>query len=210
MKKAQLFLYFIMSLFCITNISNAKTFVIDFDSVFIDKSKHFSYLDVTIDSSAKKLKNRQEIKDLIKKHQQRTNIENMAKLLEDLNKKSKFFINKDHLKSVASKIQSPQNSTKLLIDAILKSGDEIIVIGGGVFGCYVLTDYLAQFSIPTKNVYSGYFKNLSTPEIAKAIVDKNKYYNCADLDLKLPDTADKDKIINSLELKDVVKVGDFY
>lgn len=132
----------------------------------------------------------------------------MAKLIEDLNKKSKFFINKDNLKSVASKIQSPKNPTKLLIDAILKSGDEIIVIGGGVFGCYVLTDYLTQLNIPAKNVYSGYFKNLSTPEIAKAIID-NRYYNCADLDLKLPDTSNKNKIIKFLELKDIVKVGDF-
>ncbi len=197
-----------MSLFCITNISNAKTFVIDFDSVFIDKSKHFSYLDITIDSAAKKLKNRQEIKNLITTQQKTTNIENMTKLLENLNKKSKFFINKDNLRSVTSKIQSPQNSTKLLIDTILKSGDEIIVIGSGVFGCYVLTDYLTQFNIPAKNVYSGYFKNLSTPEIAKAIID-NRYYNCADLDLKLPDISSKNQIIESLQLKDFVKVGDF-
>ena len=87
----------------------------------------------------------------------------------------------------------------------MKHGNQVYIIGGGVYGCAVIPEVVKDFGIPKNHVYSGYFGDFSEKSMQKIFVNDFKYINCATLDLSIPTTDDKSSVIKYLKDKKIIK-----
>jgi soluble P-type ATPase len=93
-----------------------------------------------------------------------------------------------------------------VIKNLKQQGHQVLIIGGGTWGCAIIPEFVKQFGIDKGDVYTGYFKDFSDKEIAKVIFDTNyRYANCGDLELQTPFSEKKSDVIKFLKEKGIIK-----
>lgn len=96
---------------------------------------------------------------------------------------------------------------------LLKNNHEILVIGGGIFGCAVIPHVVKDLGILPKNIYSGYIQKGSDDILGPLLKIEYKYVNAETLDLNIPKFIKKSDLIKYLiktgEIKGpIIHIGD--
>lgn len=184
------------------------TFIFDFDSTVYNDSWGNNY-------GAKLYKNAFKRNDISKflafifLFQNRDYIEeNMEKLRAlIIRMQDKFNVKIDHIDIAITLLQLQNLRTPGLgeiIKEIKSKGHQVIVIGGGQWGCAIIPKMMENFGVDKSDIYSGYFKDFSDDEMNEALFTRYRYVNCADLDFKTPFTDKKSSIIKFLRNKKMV------
>lgn len=102
----------------------------------------------------------------------------------------------------------------LLMQKLIKNGDQVIILGGWAGGCAIIPDIVAGYGVEQNNVYSGYFNKDDKKNLLKMIFYKHRYVNCANPGLPTPYTDLKSKFITFLKKSEqitgdeVILIGD--
>lgn len=102
-----------------------------------------------------------------------------------------------------------------VIKNLTQQGYHVIVLGGGVFGCALMPDFLQQFGIKKEDIYSGYFRDFSKESLDKVYHRKWQYVNCANPDADTVFSEKKSDVIKLLKQQNkinkdskVIHIGD--
>jgi 2-hydroxy-3-keto-5-methylthiopentenyl-1-phosphate phosphatase len=98
---------------------------------------------------------------------------------------------------------------------LVQEGYHVMVLGGGVFGCALMPDFLKQFGIKKEDIYSGYFRDFSKESLDKVYHRKWQYVNCAYPDVDTVFSEKKSDLITLLKRQNkinknhkIIHVGD--
>ena len=126
-------------------------------------------------------------------------------ILQKIVQKYKIIPKKKDTDFVVSELLKSQTQGLQEIILQLKSkGHQVLIIGGGTWGCAIIPQFAKEFEIENKDIYSGYFKDSSNKEIVKVLSDDFRYTNCGDLDLQTPISDKKSDVIKYLKQKGLV------
>ncbi len=135
-------------------------------------------------------------------------------IAQDLVHKCQLRVSEADVHQVVEMIQKTQlvelgNLMKRLSD----QGFPVIVLGGGIWGCAVISQVLAPFGMKKSQIYSGPLADFSDVAFQESISGPWRYQNCADKTEMTPLGRFKSKVIAALKANHkltarVVHVGD--
>lgn len=191
------------------SVSDKKlTFIFDFDETIYNPIdlQFYSNL-IYMQSVLSKGYSKSEYFDFIKHESRGVNTPNgMIKLAESVKNKFGISVKKQDVLYTVEMLNKLQ--TKEIGDVIknLKSqGHQVLIIGGGVWGCAVIPDFLNQFGVKKSDIYSGYFKDFSEKNIDKIFSEDFRYANCENPDKKTPFSDKKSELIKMLKKEGKIK-----
>ncbi len=189
------------------------TFIFDFDDTMYNaktenNQKHRSYVDMFYESVFKSSGyERNDIELWVSKNIRIANSpEGVYEFMRRLHDKFHIKVQQKDIDYCISELKKVQ--TKNLKEIILKlksQGHQVLIIGGGTWGCSIIPDFAKQFGIEKSDIYSGYFKDFSYSEITKVLFDKYRYTNCGNLDLQTPVSFEKSEVIKFLKKEGIIK-----
>ncbi len=202
-----------------THPKEPLTFIFDFDATMYNTKpanigenivgkKHRSYIDMFYESAFKGSGyKRNVVENWVSKNIHIANSpEGINEFMKRLNDTFHIKVQQKDVDYAISELTKVQTTD--LKDIILKlksRGNQVLIIGGGTFGCAIIPDFARQFGIEKSDIYSGYFKDFSGKELKKVLFDKYRYTNCENLDLKTPISEKKSDVIKFLKQQGMVK-----
>jgi hydroxymethylpyrimidine pyrophosphatase-like HAD family hydrolase len=198
----------------IDNTQEKLTFIFDFDHTMYDatpinkRGRSYSYVDIFYESAFSRAKyKRNEVESWIEKNVYIANTpEGVNEFMRRLNKKFKIIFTQKDIDYTVSELNKMQiTGLGEVIKNLKKQGHQVLIIGGGTWGCAIIPEFVKQFGIEKSDVYTGYFKDFSDKELSKLIFDNYRYTNCANLDLQTPYSEKKSDVIKFLKEEEIIK-----
>jgi len=181
-----------------------------YDATPINKrGRSYSYVDMLYKSVFKRSKySRKEVEDFVSKNIHIANTpRGVSEFIRKMYNQFNIEVKKEDVDYAISKL----NKVKVkglgeVIKNLKKQGHQVLIIGGGTWGCAIIPEFVKQFGIEKSDVYTGYFKDFSDAEIAKVLFDVNyRYVNCGNLDLQTPYSEKKSDVIKFLKEEGIIK-----
>lgn len=204
----------------IVNKQKQYTIIFDFDDTIYTKNQnHHSYLSAIYVNAIKRTKYVPE--DMFKYIHDNNlyttkaaqTIPKLAKLLTKFN----FQFKQEDIDYSVKRLNIAQTpGLGNIITQLTQQGYHVLIVGGGVFGCASIPEFIEQFGIQRKDVYSGYYKDFSKKSLDKIISMPWAYVNCADPDnVNTVYSENKSDLIKSLKEQNkinknnkVIHIGD--
>lgn len=182
------------------------TFIFDFDSTLHNSPVGYpSLLRTSIFGKEKADKMLPDIKNFVKKCRK----ENMSDVIIVQKIMLKYDVKPKQKDIDFINFEVAKYETVGLGDVIKKlksEGHQVLIIGGGIYGCAIIPEFVKQFEIEKDDIYSGYFKDFSKKSLKRALgCDNFEYVNCSNPDTHTIYSEKKSELIKLLKNQNKIK-----